>query len=89
MSEFKKVNDYEKNVPGGQKSYWDMSKEERKKTAMPPNFYKEVYNALAEWYSKGRPADPGELDTSGPLRHTGMHILKPVLHFNLHFCTFK
>ncbi|KAG0612053.1 hypothetical protein M758_7G186700 [Ceratodon purpureus] len=71
VSEFKKVNDYEKNVPGGQKSYWDMSKEERKKTAMPPNFYKEVYNALAEWYSKGRPADPGELDTSGPLRHTG------------------
>lgn len=71
MSEFKKVNDHEKNLPGGQKSYWDMSKEERKKTVMPPNFYKDVYNALSEWYCKGRPADPGELDTSGPLRHTG------------------
>jgi hypothetical protein len=71
VSEFKKVNDHEKTIPGGQKSYWDMSKEERKKTAMPPNFYKEVYNALAEWYIKGRPADPGELDTSAPLHHTG------------------
>lgn len=74
MSEFKKVHDYEKNVPGGQKSYWDLSKELRRKTAMPPNFYKEVYDALAEWYSKGRLADPGELDTSGPIRQTGNHV---------------
>lgn len=70
VSEFKKVHDYEKSLPEGQKSYWDMSKEEKKKTAMPPNFYKAVYNALVEWYSKSRPADPGELDSSGPLRHT-------------------
>lgn len=72
VSEFKKVKDLEKNISGGQKSYWDMSKDERKKIAMPPNLYKEVFNALAEWYMKGRPADPGELDTSAPLRHTGM-----------------
>ena len=56
-----------------------MSKEGERRTAMPPNFYKEVYNALSEWYSKGRLADPGELDTSGPLRHTGTHILVQVL----------
>jgi hypothetical protein len=73
VSEFKKVNDYEKNVSGIQKSYWDLSKEERKKTAMPPNFYKEVYNALGEWYCKGRLADPGELDSSAPHRHTGTY----------------
>lgn len=89
VSEFKKVHDYEKSLPEGQKSYWDMSKEEKKKTAMPPNFYKAVYNALVEWYSKSRPADPGELDSSGPLRHTGMDILVQMLRLDERFFIFQ
>ncbi|KAG6548692.1 hypothetical protein Mapa_009847 [Marchantia paleacea] len=67
-SEFKKVNDYEKNIPSGQRSYWEMLGDERKKHRLPRNFYKEVFQALTEWYNKSKAADPGELavDTSTP-----------------------
>ncbi|CAM6082924.1 unnamed protein product [Calypogeia fissa] len=68
-SEFKKVHDYEKNIPSGQRSYWEMLGDERKKNRLPRNFYKEVFQSLTEWYCRSKSTDPGELavDTSTPV----------------------
>lgn len=67
---YKKVYNNEKYVCNGQKSYWNMSPEERKRNKLPPNFQKEIFNALLEWCNtKTKNSDSGELvvDTSGPL----------------------
>lgn len=71
---YKKVYNIEKYVCSGQKSYWNMLPEERKKNKLPPNFQREIFNALLEWCNtKIRNADSGELvvDTSGPLLPSG------------------
>ncbi|KAG6546920.1 hypothetical protein Mapa_011536 [Marchantia paleacea] len=71
VPEFKKVLDYERNLPIGQKSYWLMIPEERKKTPkLPPNLPKEVFSALFEWYLKSKTIDQGDLlvDNSTPPR---------------------
>lgn len=67
---YKKVYNNEKYVCNGQKSYWTMTPEERKRNKLPPNFQKEIFNALLEWCNtKSKNSDSGELvvDTSGPL----------------------
>lgn len=58
-AEFKKVKDYESGTLQGQKSYWQMTIDERKGVRVPPNFQKEVYQALLEWYDKNRIIEPG------------------------------
>jgi hypothetical protein len=59
-AEFKKVKDCECGILSGQRSYWQMSMDERKAFRMPPNFQKEVYQGLQEWYDKNRAVEPGE-----------------------------
>jgi hypothetical protein len=58
-AEFKKVKDFESGSLHGQKSYWLMTIDERKSVRVPPNFQKEVYSALWEWYDKNRIIEPG------------------------------
>lgn len=58
-AEFKKVKDFECGTLPGQKPYWLMSIDERKSVRVPPNFQKEVYTALWEWYDKNRIIEPG------------------------------
>lgn len=75
---YKKVYNNEKYVCNGQKSYWNMSPEERKRNKLPPNFQKEIFTALLEWCNnKIRNSDSGELvvDTSGPLGPSGSVLL--------------
>jgi hypothetical protein len=59
-AEFKKVKDCECGILSGQRSYWQMSMDERKAFRVPPNFQKEVYQGLWEWYDKNRMVEPGE-----------------------------
>ena len=58
-AEFKKVKDFECAILAGQKPYWLMTIDERKSVRVPPNFQKEVYTALWEWYDKNRIIEPG------------------------------
>lgn len=58
-AEFKKVKDFECGTLHGQRSYWLMTIDERKSVRVPPNFQKEVYTALWEWYDKYRIIEPG------------------------------
>ncbi|KAG0559789.1 hypothetical protein KC19_10G129200 [Ceratodon purpureus] len=58
-AEFKKVKDFESGTLHGQKSYWLMTIDERKAFRVPPNFQKEVYTSLWEWYDKNRIIEPG------------------------------
>jgi hypothetical protein len=69
---FKKVNDYEKNLTIGQPSYWQLGSDDKKKLRLPPNFHKEVFAALQEWYVKSRTGEPGvPFDALNPLRGSG------------------
>lgn len=71
---FKKVNDYEKQqLAMGQPSYWQLGSDDKKKLRLPPNFHKEVFAALQEWYVKSRTGDPpGVLfDALAPCRGAG------------------
>lgn len=81
---FKKVNDYEKQqVPIGHPSYWQLGSDDKKKLRLPPNFHKEVFNALQEWYVKSRTGDPpGVLfDALAPSRGTGTILLSSLSSF--------
>lgn len=74
-AEFKKVNDYEKAIPPGQPSYWQMGSDDKKKYKLPPNFHEEVFLALRDWYGKTnlRSIEPVTIlfDTPAPSRAGG------------------
>lgn len=75
---YRKVYNNEKYVCHGQKSYWIMSTDERKKNKLPPNFQREVFNALLDWCNTNtKHSDSGELvvDTSGLLGPSGNPFL--------------
>ncbi|KAG0625869.1 hypothetical protein M758_2G085600 [Ceratodon purpureus] len=72
---FKKVNDYEKNLAIGQPSYWQLGSDDKKKLRLPPNFHKEVFAALQEWYVKSRTGEPGvPFDALNPLRGSASNM---------------
>lgn len=86
---FKKVNDYEKQLTVGHPSYWQLGSDDKKKMRLPPNFHKEVFAALQEWYVKSRTGEPGVLfDALAPSRGTGEIILAVVSLF-LSLCTIE
>jgi len=59
--EFRKVLDYEKNIPPGRDSYWHITSVDRKDAKLPPNFHKSLYDALMQWYGRSRAVNPGNL----------------------------
>lgn len=68
VPEFKKVLDYEKNLRVGQKSYWQMLPEDRKKTPkLPPNLPNEAFKAMLEWYLKSKTVEQGDVKVGIPL----------------------
>lgn len=52
--EFKRIKDFESNMLQDQKSYWDMTYDERNHAHLPPDFSQEVYNALWQWDDRDR-----------------------------------
>lgn len=74
-AEFKKVKDFECGTLPGQKPYWQMTIDERKSVRVPPNFQKEVYTALWEWYDKNRIIEPGMRDD----RHLPIPVSSSIL----------
>ncbi|CAM6097005.1 unnamed protein product [Calypogeia fissa] len=56
-ADFKKVGDFEKHVPRGGISYWQMTIEDRKNKKLPSNFQQEVFHSLGEWFVRSRAVD--------------------------------
>ncbi|KAJ7536680.1 hypothetical protein O6H91_12G077400 [Diphasiastrum complanatum] len=55
-ADFKKVMDYENSVPVGQKSYWQMTTDERREIKnMPLHFHLQVYQYMNQWMRKSKP----------------------------------
>jgi hypothetical protein len=44
VGDFKKVYDYEKNIPIGQDAYWDMLQPMKKERRLPANFAKSLFS---------------------------------------------
>ncbi|BBM97103.1 protein MpTRIHELIX25 [Marchantia polymorpha subsp. ruderalis] len=67
-ADFKKVGDFEKQVPRGGTSYWQMTIDDRKTKKLPSNFQQEIFHALGEWFVRSRAVDPNDIviDTSVP-----------------------
>lgn len=57
--EFKRIKDFESNMLHDQKSYWEMTYDERNGAQLPTDFSQEVYNALWQWEDRDRIGDPG------------------------------
>lgn len=57
--EFKRIKDFESNMLQDQKSYWDMTYDERNHAHLPPDFSQEVYNALWQWDDRDRIGEGG------------------------------
>lgn len=56
--EFKRIKDFESNMLQDQKSYWEMTFDERNGAQLPTDFSQEVYNALWQWEDRDRIGDP-------------------------------
>lgn len=76
-ADFKKLGDFEKHVPTGGISYWQMSIEDRKVRKLPSNFQQEVFQALGEWFARSRGVDTIDtvLDVCIPSPLQGTHSL--------------
>jgi hypothetical protein len=46
LQEIKKVRDYKRRQPSGRSAYWDMTKEERRANALPPNVNQDIFNLV-------------------------------------------
>nr|XP_024402695.1 uncharacterized protein LOC112295398 isoform X2 [Physcomitrium patens] len=60
-AEFKRVKDFESSMVQDQKSYWEMTYDERNNSQLPGDFSQEVYNMLWQWDDRDR---IGEVGTS-------------------------
>ncbi|KAG0556897.1 hypothetical protein KC19_11G087000 [Ceratodon purpureus] len=52
--EFKRIKDFEVNMLQDQKSYWEMTFDEKNNAHLPSDFSQEVYNALWQWDDRDR-----------------------------------
>ncbi|GLJ31486.1 hypothetical protein SUGI_0631870 [Cryptomeria japonica] len=64
--DFKRIRDYETHIPSGHDSYWNMTSRERVEKRLPPNFPKELMDAMEINFGSDRAIDPGNItiDTS-------------------------
>ncbi|CAM6081952.1 unnamed protein product [Calypogeia fissa] len=63
--EFKKVYEYQRAIPVGKASYWQLSGGDRKDARLPIVFHQEIYDAMVDWYLNCKPGNV-VIDTSVP-----------------------
>ncbi|KAG6553903.1 hypothetical protein Mapa_004820 [Marchantia paleacea] len=65
--EFKKVYEYQRAIPSGKPSFWQLSGSERKEARLPIVFHQEIYDAMVDWYLNSKPGNGNlVIDTSVP-----------------------
>lgn len=65
LPDYKKIRNYERNIPPGHISYWNMTAKERLDKKLPTNYTRELYEAMGKHFGQ-RGNDAGDLiiDTS-------------------------
>jgi hypothetical protein len=56
--QWKKIYDYECNIPSGHVSYWAMSPRERRAKEFPLNFSRKLYDIMMLWYPDKEEVNP-------------------------------
>eukprot|EP01018_Ginkgo_biloba_P019465 Gb_05266 [translate_table: standard] len=66
LPDFKKIRHYERNIPPGHASYWNMTAKERMDKRLPTNYTKELFEAMGKHFGQNRGNDAGDMviDTS-------------------------
>ncbi|KAH9327964.1 hypothetical protein KI387_000072, partial [Taxus chinensis] len=66
--DFKKIRDYEANIPSGHDSYWTMTVQERNDKKLPPKYPEEVFHSMEVNFGQDRAINPGNItiDSSDP-----------------------
>ncbi|CAM6118501.1 unnamed protein product [Calypogeia fissa] len=58
FTDFKKVYDYQKQIPAGHDGYFEMTRKERKDKRLPSLFADEWYQAMEAWVPRNKSAHP-------------------------------
>eukprot|EP01018_Ginkgo_biloba_P023653 Gb_13948 [translate_table: standard] len=64
--DYKKINDYERNIPSGHDSYWQMTSVDRTLKKLPSKYNEDIFQAMENNFGQDRTINPGNLveDTS-------------------------
>eukprot|EP01018_Ginkgo_biloba_P003625 Gb_16326 [translate_table: standard] len=64
--DYKKINDYERNIPSGHDSYWQMTSIDRTLKKLPSKYNEDIFQAMENNFGQDRTINPGNLveDTS-------------------------
>jgi hypothetical protein len=65
LQEIKKVRDYERRQPSRRSAYWDMTKEERRANALPPNVNQDIFNLMILMLGGKASVNPPSISESG------------------------
>lgn len=73
---FKTIYDYEKCIPSGQDSYWNLANSDRTSKKLPRTFDKKIYVSMREKFAGDRAIDPGDIliDSSSPTLHSNHYM---------------
>lgn len=55
---WKKVYDWERNIPSGHVSYFEMTRQERKKNSLPLDFSEQLFLEMVEWLPEKEEVEP-------------------------------
>eukprot|EP01018_Ginkgo_biloba_P035615 Gb_00729 [translate_table: standard] len=64
--DYKKINDYERNIPSSHDSYWQMTSVDRTLKKLPSKYNEDIFQAMENNFGQDRTINPGNLveDTS-------------------------
>eukprot|EP01018_Ginkgo_biloba_P008381 Gb_04953 [translate_table: standard] len=64
--DYKKINDYERNISSGHESYWQMTSADRTLKKFPSKYNEEIFQVMENNFGQDRTINPGNLveDTS-------------------------
>eukprot|EP01018_Ginkgo_biloba_P013434 Gb_40606 [translate_table: standard] len=64
--DYKRIRDYENNIPSSHYSYWNMTSGERISKKLPSNYIEEIFEAMEKSFGYDRAINPGDItvDTS-------------------------
>eukprot|EP01018_Ginkgo_biloba_P016914 Gb_32376 [translate_table: standard] len=87
--DYKRIRDYENNIPSGHDSYWNMTSGERIAKKLPSNYTKEIFEAMDKSFGYDRAINPGDItiDTSATNYGATEEPFTPVENNPLHEST--
>eukprot|EP01018_Ginkgo_biloba_P040997 Gb_05151 [translate_table: standard] len=59
--EYKRIRDYENNIPSGHDSYWNMTGGERIAKKLPSNYIEEIFEAMEKSFGYDRAINPRDI----------------------------